>query len=1098
MLSAPSVICRHLKDRIDPRRFERLREIIMLATTLLPLLKGMLMTSPVRISRSLTRLLAAVLVMSTPLVAVEAQGSGTVRGRVTESATNRPIPGASVTVGGLGLGAVTDADGNYVIANVPAGTYDIAVRRVGFVRRTQSVTVGVGVAARADFTMTVTATQLEEVVVTGTPGGQERRTIGNAVAQIDVSDITSKSTMANVSEILQGRTPGVAVSVGSGSPGTSSEITIRGYGSFSNNRPVVYVDGVRIDTEDLGSFNPSGAGTSGFSGQRTSALDLINPQDIESMEVLRGPAAATLYGADAAAGVIQIITKKGRRGQQALSWNTRWERGMSEWGTETLTNYTTCTAARKAARDGAGNITWPGCQEVADNTVITDDPLRRDPQALRTGKINNLSLSLRGGGDRYSFYLSGDGIRNEGVLLNNFDRRTSLRTNFTFNPNPKTDFNINVGYIRQNLQLPLGDEAFNGLLLSASRGIPGLVRPRPSLSGWGSIEPGLAHRYNNSTKSDRLLLGSTINYSPLTWWKNRLTVGMDWRASTAQILSLPGDPDVPGGLNALRGPKAYNYTLDYAGSLLASLPREIESTTSFGTQITSRRDETISATGSQLPTREVTIIGAALSVSGANSYSEFNSVGVFGQQQLGWRNRIFLTGAVRADDHSSFGKDFDIILYPKASLSWVLSEEPALGGFFRTLRADNFRFRSAWGKAGRAPPPFVSTQTYSSARVAISPTAIGGALTANTIGEPNLKPERGSEIELGFESDYLKGRAGLEMTYYRKRMKDLLVGIDLPPSLGFLGVQTQNLGQTTNSGVEMGFSATPLALRNFVWEGRLNLTWNRNKLDMLDSLRACKPWAGEVCDPTKGNAEEFPGGASFSLGMQRNRVGYPLGSYFVRYPTKDADGNYILNRNAAGVITSPVYETEFSFLGPSLPRRLFSLSNTFTLFKNVRLYALLDHQGGHYLFNYKEFNRCALAANGPNCARLNRPEDVGTARLDTLRALYGIPGTPITPSASYTQAQYIEKADFIKLRDVSLTFNLPRTWAKAAHVQTANLVLAGKNLALWTDYSGLDPEVNGYSNNQLRGSGNPAQFLRVDAYSWPMIRRYTAQINFTY
>jgi len=1046
----------------------------------------------------LTQLVALATVIFSPLAAAHAQGTGSVRGRVIESATNRAIPSASVTIAGIGLGGVTDADGNFVIGNVPPGTHEVSARRVGFIRRAQTVTVGAGASARADFTMTPTATQLEEVVVTGTPGGQEKRTIGNAVAQIDVADITNKSTVTNVSEVLQGRTPGVVVSTGSGAPGTSSEITIRGYGSFTNNRPVVYIDGVRMDTDDLGSFNPSGSGTGGFSGQRTSALDLINPQDIESMEVLRGPAAATLYGADAAAGVIQIITKKGRRGQQALSWSTKWETGWSEWGTETLTNYTTCTAARKAERDAAGNIRWPGCQDVADNTVLTDDPLRRDTSALRDGNINNLSLSLRGGGDKYSFYLSGDGIFTEGVLLNNFDRRRSLRTNFSFNPNAKTDFSINVGYTAQNLQLPLGDEAFNGLLLSAARGIPGLVKSRPSLVGWGSIEPGIAHLYNNSTKSDRLILGTTVNYTPFGWWKNRLTVGMDWRASTAQILSLPGDPDVPAGLNALRAPKAYNYTVDYAGSLLTTLRKDLESTTSFGTQVTSRRDETISATGSQLPTREITIIGAALSVSGSNSFSEFNSVGVFAQQQFGWRNRIFVTGALRADDHSSFGRDFDIILYPKASLSWVLSEEPVFAGLFNTIRADNFRFRSAWGRAGRAPAPFVSTQTYASSRVALGPNGVGGAITANTFGNPNLKPESGEEIELGFESDYFRGRAGLELTFYRKTMTELLVPIDLPPSLGFSGSITENLGQTTNRGLEMGISATPVALRNFVWEGRANLTWNRNMLNRLDSVRSCRPWLGEVCDPTKSNAEEFPGGASFSLGIQRNRVGHPLGAYFVRNPTKDASGNYVLNRNAAGVITTPVYDTTFTFLGPALPTRLMSLSNTFTFFKNFRLYALLDHHGGHRLFNFKEYNRCALVANGPNCARLNRPEDVGTARLDTLRALYGISGTPTTTTGAYTQAQFIEKADFVKLRDLSLTMVLPAAWARAARMQTASVVLTGKNLALWTDYTGLDPEVNGYSNNQLRGSGNASQFLRIDAYSWPMIRRYTAQINFTY
>ncbi|HVF39302.1 MAG TPA: TonB-dependent receptor plug domain-containing protein, partial [Gemmatimonadaceae bacterium] len=442
-----------------------------------------------------------------PLNSAIAQGGGSIRGRVIESATNRPIRHASVTVAGLGLGAVADEDGSYVIANVPAGTHEVSVRRVGYVRRAQTVTVGAGATARADFSMIPTATQLEEVVVTGTAGVQEKRAIGNAVAQIDVADVASKTSTTGVNEILQGRTPGLVVSAGSGAPGTSSEITIRGYGSFTNNRPVVYIDGVRMDTDDIGAFNPSGSGTGGFSGQRTSALDMINPQDIESIEVLRGPAAATLYGADAAAGVIQIITKKGRRGQQALSWNTRWEIGQTEWGTETLTNYTTCTAAKKALRDAAQNPTYIGCQNVADNFILTDDPLRRDPNALREGQINNLSMSLRGGGDKYSFYISGDGSQNEGVLENNFDRRRSIRTNFTFNPSLKTDFTINVGYNRQNVRLPLGDEAFNGLLLSAARGIPGLTKSRPALDGWGSIEPGIAHLYNNTTVTDRLILG---------------------------------------------------------------------------------------------------------------------------------------------------------------------------------------------------------------------------------------------------------------------------------------------------------------------------------------------------------------------------------------------------------------------------------------------------------------------------------------------------------------------------------------------------------------------------------------------------------------
>jgi TonB-linked SusC/RagA family outer membrane protein len=1044
--------------------------------------------------------LAAGAVLSLGLASpANAQSNGTVRGRVIEVGSQHPITEAQVTVAGTAASAVTNAAGEYVITLAPSGSHQVTARRIGYAPQTQTVDIPAGGQATADFRMTQTAAQLEQVVVTGTAGAQEKREIGNAVTQLNVADITSKATVTNVSEVLQGRTPGVIVSAGSGSPGTSSEITIRGYGSFTNNRPVIYIDGMRMDTDDIGAFNPSGAGTGGLSGQRTSALDLINPQDIESIEVIRGPAAATLYGADAAGGVIQIITKKGARGQQDLQWTARWENGWNEWGTETLTNYTTCSAARKAAVDAALNPLWSGCQGRADDEIITDDPLSRDHSALRDGKVNNLSLSLRGGGDRYSFYISGDGLRNDGVLENNYDKRRSVRTNFTFNPNTSTSFNINVGYIDQDLRLPLGDEAANGLLLSAARGIPGRTRPRESLNGWATIEPSLAHLYNNSAESHRLLLGTTVDYKPFSWWQNRLTAGMDWRSTTAQVLSLPGDPDVPAGLNALRAPTSINYSLDYSASFLAELPRDFASTTSVGAQATSRRDEQVNATGSQLPTREITIIGAALSVSGSNSFSEFNSLGAFVQQQIAWKDRIYGTLAIRMDDHSSFGANYDPIVYPKASLSWVLSDEPALTRYFDAMRSTNFRFRGAWGLAGRAPAPYAATQTYGSTRVALSPTVVGGALTASGFGNPNLKPEKGNEIELGFDSDYFGGRAGLEFTYYNKTMRDLLVPLALPPSLGFSGSMTQNLGKTSNSGIEMGITATPVDLPNFVWDGRLNMSWNHNRLDMLDTVRVCKTWKTTDCPAGKSAAEEIPGGASYSPGMQRNRVGYPLGSYFVRYPTRDADGNYVINRNATtGALTTPVYDTAFKYLGPAVPTKLFSLSNTFTFFKSFQLFGMLDYQGGHYLFNYKEYNRCALAADGPNCHRLNRPELIGTARLDTLRALYGVSGTPTTVSSPMTQTHFVEKADYIKLRDLSLSYTVPPAWARRARMQTAALVLSGRNLALWSDYSGLDPEVNGYSNNQLRGSGNAAQFVRVDAYSWPMIRRYTFHVTATY
>jgi hypothetical protein len=465
-------------------------------------------------------------------------------------------------------------------------------------------------------------------------------------------------------------------------------------------------------------------------------------------------------------------------------------------------------------------------------------------------------------------------------------------------------------------------------------------------------------------------------------------------------------------------------------------------------------------------------------------------VGVYAQQQFGWKNRLYVTGAIRADDNSSFGTNFDAIVYPKFSASWVISEEPKFRSKFDRLHIDNLRLRGAWGQAGRAPAPFSATQTYTSSRTAVGTTVVGG-LRTSSIGNPDLKPEKGTEYEVGFESDFMRGRMGLEATYYRKNMKDLLVPIALPPSAGFAGSQLQNLGSTRNHGVELSLTAKPIDRRQFQWDSRVNFAYNSNKLLGLDTIRSCMPWNGEVCQIGKVAAEELPGGASYSPGVQRNRVGYPLGAYFVRYPRKDANGNYMFTGTSPNLV--PVYDTAFTFVGPAWPPRTMSWSNNFTLFNNFHVYGLFDYQGGHYQLNYKEYNRCALVTNGPNCERLSKP---GVSVEE--RALYGAVGTPTTVTLPMTQTLFLEKADFIKLRDVSLTFSIPRRILSRTKMESASLVLSGHNLAMWTDYTGLDPEVNGYGSNVVRGSGSSSQFVRVDAYSMPMIKRYTLQLNVTY
>lgn len=1011
--------------------------------------------------RYFARWLQALSILCVLSGAAEAQ-FGTVRGRVVDATTKRGIPEAQIQVVGTGNGALTNADGDFTINAIPGGERTLRVRRLGFTPLDRVVTVPVGQEVRVDFELSASVTQLSSLVITGTAGAAEKRTIGNSITQVNVAELTTKATVFNVTEALQSKTPGVTLMGGSGAPGTAGEFRIRGASSISGYRPVVFIDGVRYNIESLGNFSATGAGLAGLaqSSQITSALDFLNPNDIESIEIVKGPAAATLYGAEAANGVIQIITKKGTRGQQKLQWTMKAERGEQEWRLRPDDNFTTCDAAKQALRDALGNPVWPGCQGVPGNSVLTDNPLFRDPTALRVGELSRLSGSVRGGGDRYSFYVSGDRDVQQGVFFNSDLSNKSIRSNVTFNPAPTVDFGINVNWQQNNLRLPMQDESAAGLLLSASRGLPGRANlfTLPGGEGWRTIMPVRSNGYKNFTKGERITLGGTLNYNPYAWLRNRLTVGIDNTFSQAQLLFLPGDEGEPGGANSQQNPFQRILTLDYAANAVKTFKTDYEFTTSAGAQVVANRREQLSGTGRGLGAVDVTVIGSAQQTSSLESFSENNYVGYYAQQQIGWKNRLFVTGAVRADDNSSFGTNFDLILYPKFSASYVLSEEPRFQSALNQLHVNSLKLRSAWGGAGRAPAPYSATQTYT-VSVVTQGTGTGSALRANQFGNADLKPERGEELEIGLDAGLFGERLGVDFTWYNKRTTDMLQSVSVAPSTGFPVTRTTNLGEVINRGVELALSGTPVDRKNLSWDARLNYSTNYNELRSFG---------------IPGRVSETPGGQAYGA-VQQHRVGYPMGGYWSAFPRRNPDGSPLLN--SAGAVQ---FDTA-TFIGQSAPAHEVGLANTITFFKHFRVYSLFDWKGGFWLFNLKERNRCQTAND--NCERVNNPR----ARFPQTSA-----DTVLSRELAYYRGSptaFIEEADFLKLREVSLTLSMPTTWARRAGAQSANLVVAGRNLFLWSDYTGIDPEVNSYGGRN---------FVRADAYASPMTRRLSASVNLTF
>jgi len=1034
--------------------------------------------------RACTCSIAAAVLAVLPEVA-GAQATGTVRARVVEAATARPIATAQVALVGTHRTALANAAGEVLLLNVPAGTHVVRVTMIGYAAAEREVRVAAGEVTQVTIQLEATAFDLDEIVVTGTAGATSRRTLGNSITRLDAATLTEQTAITSLTELMQAKSPGVQILTNSGTLGAAADIRIRGAGSLTHTKPVVYVDGVRYNIEDLGAFTPSGAGTTSYTGQVTSAFDFINPNDIESIEIVKGPAAATLYGAEAANGVIQIITKKGRRGEQAMRWDIRAEVAQNRWGVDIPDNYTTCDQAKIDERDAAGNPVWPGCQGVAPGTILRQNPLREDPAALRNGAVTKLSISTRGGGERYSFYFSGDLLDQSGIFYNNYSDRKSLRANFSLFPNDWFDLTVTSSYARSDLRLPVGDESAQGMLLSAFRGRPGRVTTDPRNEGWATTRPEQANTYNNTTRSDRLTLGATINVLPFPWFRNRLTVGLDFTSSLAQILSPPGSTDaefagVPtAGLVAQRVPRHYVYTVDYTGNIERALTPDLVSTTSVGFQATSQKYEVLSATGTGLGAPDITLISAAATTVGGNGYSESKSVGLFIQEQIGWKNRLFLTGAIRADDNSSFGESFDWIYYPKAQLSWVASEEPVLRAFFDRVRVDDLKLRTAWGHAGQAPAPFSATQTYTVNRAVRPDGSVVSALQAQSLGNPDLVAERGVEFEVGFDAGLLNDRVGVEFTYYNKRMRDVIIAQGAPGSSGFAGTffgGTQailrNLGETLNTGVELAVYATPIQTPRLAWDLNLTLATNSNELVKFGDDRT----------------EIVLSGQSYGS-VQRHREGYPIGGYWFRVPVRDADGKPVIYEHTNGARYLVVTDS-IQYIGTPTPTREISLASTFTLFRDFRLFVLFDHKGGHHLFNYKEFNRCAI---NQNCQRVNDPRRQDDPEVEAARLTTSITESAAAAGLAVNAGQplglWIEKADFIKLRDVSLTYTLPAEFAQRFRASSARITLAGHNLAMWTDYSGLDPEVSGYGNRQ---------FARADVYPVPMLRRWSLAMDFSF
>lgn len=1048
--------------------------------------------------------------LSVPMRAPHAQQAqaGVVVGRVSD-ASGAPVSNANVVIVGTTRGARTDDEGRFRIPSVVPGTHQIRVSRLGFAALTRPVTVAAGQDATVDFQLAPAAVQIDEVVVTATGAAERKREQGNDVGIIKPGEQVNLAAVQSLTQTLAARSPGLTITSHSGTVGTSARIRIRGANSISlNNEPLLIVDGVRVENDPDAALRNGIGGATG--GQTINRFDDINPEDIESIEILKGPAASALYGTAAANGVIQVTTKRGRSGQ--TQWRTHAEYGrlwdptsypdnyfvLGFAGTTGTTGYTgSCTIDRIAQRLCRSQ----GLPLVTFNPMQTHSP-------LSTGNQRAFGLSASGGSDIVQYFISGDLDRTQGVTDPNTNRVVSGRANVNAQLRPNLSVQVTTNYVDRQVGLPQNDNNIYGSIPGATLGKAADCRngtPEPAASlicrgdtlsrGFYAAPPENFYYQIREQLLKKFVGGVTATWQPLSWLTAVGQGGLDMNNSVDNHLTPANvvtyiNQTLIEGFREQRRVEEGTYTAQGSLSAQRTLPwQDIQSQTVVGTQYINEQRHWNTGFGRNLVpgTGSLATAGAGYTVNEANE--KVVTIGGYARQQFGWRDRLFLTGTIRADDNSAFGDQFSLAYYPGVSASWVISEEP----FFRGLPliekqlVNQLRLRAAYGQSGQRPG-FRQADTFLSG-VAVTDSR-NQELTAVVIGgtgNVQLKPETSEETELGFDASFLRNRIGVTYTYFNKVTNDQLVAKVLAPSLGvattaFVNGTTQffNLGQGTNRGHELTLDVNAVDMRSV----KLNLTLSASTLkNRIKDLG--QDAAGTDLPPV-----------IFNAGAQRHQKGYPAGGWFQRkYTYSDLNGDGMLSRvNCVDQYTPPLFTAVMvaggpqcevvlgdtasasQFIGNVLPTRELSFMPTLTLFDRLRLTALVNYRGGHYVFNNTEEFRCT-SSSFSNCLGINSPEAPLEDQAAALGRLMG------------TSYGYIEKGDFTKLREVALTLIAPPAWARRARVQAFNVTLAGRNLATWTDYKGFDPEVN---------SGGSANFTQFDFLGQPALRSWTTRIDVTF
>ena len=954
-----------------------------------------------------TGLLVPILLAAAPF-AVWAQ-TGAVAGRVTNE-RGAPIATAQVTIAGLNATALTGVDGSFTLTGVQPGRHELRVTRIGYRVATAPIEVVADQTVQASLQMTENPLALDEIVVTGTAGQARRREVGNSIAQIRAADIAQP--VQNLETMLQGRTAGIIVPSGTADMGSGQGIRLRGNASLSLvSYPLVYIDGIRQN---------GAAYRSTRSGGQTSMISDIDPATIERVEIIKGPAATALYGTEAASGVMQIFTKKGTSGRTVWTFQTdqgvRW---VKPWGSkpgrysEGLLDTALSGTPTKACIDLHGAAARSGCHRPYHDM----DPYLRQPHRER------YTLTASGGSGTVRFFTSASTEGGGGILPNDQDQRYQMRANLGFQPSSNLNVDVSSAFTRYRFDLTGYNNTLEGLYFQVVR------RPLNNVRSDNYAVLDSMLQLENRQANDRMILGVTATWTPIRGMSHRLTVGYD-EARTEQEFVRPLNYIIDRrGRIGLTEWSSRSLSADYVASQQVSLSENLSATFSAGGQLVQREQARVTLEGVGLPGPGVHTISSADDQLPAEVTDERVVTGGFLVQSLfALRDRYFVTTGVRFDGYSAFGENLGTLqTYPKASASYVISEEPFWPAAWGTMK-----LRAAYGWAGRAPGAFDAFRTW-------TPQGFDGggglALLPRNRGNPNLAPERSRELELGVDASVLHERLTADFSWYHRVTNDALFPVLYPPTQGIPNAQLENVGKFENTGIELSVIGRILDRGAFGIDLAATLATNFSKVL-------------EVGDATVNTIV----------------VGQPAPVVRLRKMTN------------AFAFADPEFDLDtVGFYGPNLPTHIVTVAPTIRLPWNVTLTARAEYQGGawisqaaaHFLAQRGPYGTPSCDEvyrivpweeyDGPNTSRNTHPNLGRVNAVDRARCY-----------RSNTFGDYFTwPADFLKLREVTLQAPLP---FRIKGAQSTIVTLSWRNILTLLDprNRSQDPET-GATGNTVEG-----------------------------